>query len=164
MHAVVIGLIAGLGVAVSGAVMRRRDRQSDRSRAIGPDSSGGWRSPRVGLVRLPDGLFQAPELQGDEREVQRWPASHRARVLVRGGILVLTDRRVLFEPHKLDRALFTKSWSAALPAISDVNHDDVGVLSSGRGRRLRITVDDRADRFLIEDSGAVAAQIDKARQ
>jgi hypothetical protein len=173
VHVWVIGLIAGIVVPVALSIASWRLDRSRRGAAgaghpmpcpVKRDdygSPGSWQPPRVQLVRLPRSMFRQPLLDVGEQERRRWNASH-VQGLTRGGVLVMTDRRLMFEPHKLDRALFAKPWSTALSGIRTIDVG-AGILASGHGRRLHIDTG-TDERFLVEDPESVARQIDQARR
>ncbi|HVV49150.1 MAG TPA: hypothetical protein VHO06_05795 [Polyangia bacterium] len=103
-------------------------------------------------VREPE--FEEGEEVRREFRANRW--QHRIRAV--GGRLYLTDRRLIFVPHKFDSKLGGRRWSARLQDLE-------GSSPGGGPRTIRVEVHDGRDqRFVIPDRTETAAVIDEAIQ
>lgn len=65
--------------------------------------------------------FRNPDILLGERILYRAAANHLINLVeMRGGRIVVTDRRVLFEPNRLDRLTGGRPWVVESRAIRDV--------------------------------------------
>jgi hypothetical protein len=110
-------------------------------------------------------FFRDPVLRPDEHVVTEWLANRSVGAFARGGKLVLTDQRVLFEPHQLDRVLLAKPWEADLKAVDNVGtqQPNGAPFNGGLRERLTLTVEGRTHLFVVGNVHRVATQIDLAR-
>jgi hypothetical protein len=101
-------------------------------------------------------------LEEGEVVILQIPANHSEGSTARGGKLWLTDRRLLFLPHGLDRALGAGSVEIPLSDITFVGKEPAGggLLSGGLRDRLRVeAVDGSHFLFVVNRLDEVIAQI-----
>jgi hypothetical protein len=85
-----------------------------------------------------------------------------------GGRLVLTDRRLLFAPHRFDAALAGSWWEAELDQVSSVGVERRGsahkaLLGGGLRRRLRVQTEAGEDElFLVNKLDQVLESLTEA--
>jgi len=85
-----------------------------------------------------------------------------------GGKLVLTDRRLLFAPHAVDRATGGTAWITPLADVDEAGQAprDVSLgsmFSGGLAKRLRVTTSGGDEEFfVVRNVAEVAAQIMEA--
>ncbi len=86
-------------------------------------------------------------------------ANHSVGWRAVGGKLVVTDRRLVFRPNRVDRGLGGKVWTAPLGAILEVGRKPptFGLFNGGLRSRLRIVTSDGAEHLFVVDG--LAAQI-----
>jgi hypothetical protein len=71
-----------------------------------------------------------------------------------GGHLLLTDQRVVFYPHGLDRATGGKSWECELTAISGVRMSASGFNPFNGSLRPRLQIDgDGTTEYFVVNKG-----------
>ena len=103
-----------------------------------------------------------PELEEGERVLFESRASWSRRGVARGGTLVLTDRRLLFEPNSMEASigLLPSSWPRSALREVAVARRGWGLLSGALRRRLRVTLGDgTAVLFVIGDVDAAARHL-----
>jgi hypothetical protein len=87
-------------------------------------------------------------------EEVRWKA-YANRVLsdstTAGGRLFVTDRRVLFQPNRVDRRLGRKAWESPLEAVTEVETvgRDARLFAGGPRKRLGIKNTDGEEVFVV---------------
>jgi len=97
-------------------------------------------------------LVPRPVLDPGETISFKKATNHREGVIARGGYLFMTQKRLYFEPHRLDRMLKGKSWKCDLCRIVDVDISprDANVFAGGQRKRLRILLaDGSAEQFVV---------------
>lgn len=96
--------------------------------------------------------FAQPKLGVDEaicwqssagRSLNRWITS--------GGRLLVTDRRILFQPNRLDSATGKKPWECPLSAVTGIEpvNRDPTVLAGGLRKRLGIKTTRGNEAFVV---------------
>ena len=71
--------------------------------------------------------FRDPDIASDEHVLFRAATNRLISIAeMRGGRLVVTDRRVLFEPNRLDRLTGSKPWVVDSRAIREVTSEPGG--------------------------------------
>ena len=104
-------------------------------------------------------------LETGEAVVLSIAANHSVGATTRGGKLWLTNKRLVFAPHALDRGLGASSVSIPLSQIKDVGKEAAGcsplkIFSGGIRSRLRIeTVEGKVYLFVVNGLERVVAQI-----
>jgi hypothetical protein len=100
--------------------------------------------------------FWLAQLKLETGETIRWKSSAgRAlnRWITSGGALVVTDRRVLFQPNRFDTATGKKPWECPLGSI--VGIEAVGrepaVAAGGSRRRLGIKTSSGVEIFVVNN-------------
>lgn len=105
-----------------------------------------------------------PSLLPGEREIATYRANRTQGWRAVGGHLLLSDRRVLFYPHKFDSSTGGRPWECALAEI-------VAVGLAGRGsnpfngsmrRRLRIDRPASVDYFVVNKGEVIVDAIRQA--
>jgi hypothetical protein len=94
------------------------------------------------------------KLEADE-EI-RWQSSAGRslnRWITSGGQLVVTDRRVLFQPNRFDAATGKKPWECSLASVTgfETVGRDLTVLAGGLRKRLGIRTSDGVKIFVVND-------------
>jgi hypothetical protein len=89
--------------------------------------------------------FRDPDITTDERVLFRATANRLVNITeMRGGRLVVTDRRVLFEPNRLDRITGGRSWGVDSHMIREVIPQQGGMEGIARfglpGKRPHLVV------------------------
>ena len=105
-----------------------------------------------------------PVLESDEREVATYRANRSQGSRAVGGHLLLTDRRLIFYPHKVDRATGGNAWECRLTALTDVGLSERGrnPFDGSLRRRLKVGHGGSLDLFVVNKAEAVAAAIRSA--
>jgi hypothetical protein len=105
-----------------------------------------------------------PALEPNEREIATYRANRTQGSRAIGGHLLLTDRRVVFYPHKVDSATGARNWESALESISDVSMSDRGrnPLNGSLRRRLKISCRDVNEHFVVSNGAAIVEAIQQA--
>ena len=104
-------------------------------------------------------------LQGEEVIALRVFANHTEGYTARGGRLWLTDKRLVFHPHALDKGLGARSVDIPLSQITGVGKEPAGCgpgawFSGGLRARLRIETSDGSKHlFVVNGLDSVIAQI-----
>lgn len=92
-------------------------------------------------------------LEPGERVLDGWFANHTQHAQrATGGRMWLTDRRLHFEPHGVDRALAGKTWSVPLREIAEVGTTPVDLrhfFGGGLRRRLRVVLRDGSEWYFV---------------
>ena len=92
-------------------------------------------------------------LEPGEQVRETWLANHTQHAQrATGGRLYLTDRRLVFEPHAVDRALDGKVWSVPLRIVTGVDRSERDLshfFGGGLRRRLRVRLDDGSEWFFV---------------
>lgn len=102
-----------------------------------------------------------PALMPDEHEIETYRANRSQGSRAVGGHLLLTDRRVLFYPHKLDSGTGGKNWERDLVSITSVGLSERGhnPFSGSMRRRLKIECDGATDFFVVNKAESIATAI-----
>ncbi len=101
------------------------------------------------------GLWLAqPKLEADE--AIRWQSSAGRslnRWITSGGKLVVTNRRVLFQPNRFDAVTGKKPWECPLASVTgfEAVDRDLTVLAGGMRKRLGIQTSDGVKIFVVND-------------
>jgi hypothetical protein len=87
------------------------------------------------------------------RSLNRW--------ITAGGRLVVTDRRVLFQPNRFDAATGKKPWDCPLAYVAGLAtlDRDFTVLAGGVRKRLEIRTRDGAEAFVLNDPEKKAMEL-----
>lgn len=99
------------------------------------------------------GLWVAqPKLEAAE-EI-RWKSSAGRslnRWITSGGQLVVTNRRVMFQPNRFDMVIGRRPWKCPLASVTgfEAVDRDLTVLAGGIRERLRIQTTDGAETFVV---------------
>jgi hypothetical protein len=104
----------------------------------------------------------APKL--DPGEVQVWSrvANHVQGAKAAGGTLVVTDRRIVFEPSRIDKLTGAERWSCPRGAVSAVEAIDKDLLTPSAGglrRRLGLRVNDWQAVFVVNKLDATMQEL-----
>lgn len=90
-------------------------------------------------------FFKPAQLAGDETLIWKKLANRTQGARAVGGRLFLTDRRLMFQPNRIDAVLRGRAWSTPLTLIERVGYEDPdgslfsgGLFSGGLRTRLRI--------------------------
>ncbi len=106
---------------------------------------------------------EAARLAPGEREIVRTLANQTVSAWrAIGGELVVTDRRVMFRPNRVDRALGGRVWVVPLAELVDVakKPPNFAPFSGGLRSRLRLRTRDGVDHlFVVNGLGALVARI-----
>lgn len=103
-------------------------------------------------------IVRSPPLAVGEIVQSTFAANMAQESRVVGGRLFVSNKRLIFEPHRLDRWTGGEAWSSNLDDIAEVqiegrsgSLDSKGIPTALR-RRLRISeVDGRSSLFLVHD-------------
>jgi hypothetical protein len=100
--------------------------------------------------------FWLEQLKLESGETIRWKSSAgRAmnRWITSGGRLVVTDRRVLFQPNRFDIATGKKPWECPLGSIVDIEAigRELAVAAGGSRRRLGIKTSSGVEIFVVNN-------------
>lgn len=103
-----------------------------------------------------------PKLQVGE--VIAWESSAgRAlnRWITSGGRLVVTNRRVVFQPNRFDAMTGKRTWECSLSSVDGVQvvDRDLTVLAGGVRKRLGIQTTEGLELFVVDDATAKAAEL-----
>jgi hypothetical protein len=106
------------------------------------------------------------EVHDSESLIVRRRANRRVGQRALGGHLYLTDQRLVFEPHQIDR-LLSRDGFLDVPlgsvAAVDVAPPGSGFFDGSRRRRLRVRqMDESEDLFVVSSPDDLAAQIARA--
>ena len=110
-------------------------------------------------------FFKSPDVHAPEKVHWKKVANRTQGNRAVGGRLFLTERRLIFEPNRLDAATKGRSWSAPLKSIAGVGKDaPTGSLISGGVRtRLRLDLDDgHSEYFVVNGVHHVVEIIERA--
>jgi hypothetical protein len=102
-----------------------------------------------------------PVLNPDEQEIGTYRANRSQGTRAVGGHLLLTDQRVLFYPHGLDRSSGGKGWTCDLASITSVALTERGrnPFDGSMRRRLKIECDRGTEMFVVNKAETIAAAI-----
>ncbi|HWK91412.1 MAG TPA: hypothetical protein VNR17_04030 [Luteimicrobium sp.] len=106
-----------------------------------------------------------PPLLDDEAVVRQARATWSRRGIGRGGTLVLTPARVVFEPNtfEADIGLRRRVWLLTEVRRAGLASRRPTLFDGGLRRRLALlTADGRTERFVVAEPAAFAAEIDRA--
>lgn len=97
-------------------------------------------------------LNTRPKLEPNEGV--RWKSAANRVIspqMTSGGQLVVTDRRVLFQPNRFDAVIGRKPWECPIDAVAGVGTvgRDKAVLAGGLRERLRIETADGVEVFVV---------------
>lgn len=118
-----------------------------------------------------DWWVKSPDFHDDERVVESVRANHSQSIgRAVGGKLFVTDRRLVFVPHRVDAVLGGTPVRVDLDAIATVTTESRGgrgivdtLFGGGLRERLRVeTVDDAVELFVVSDLPAVVETIEDA--
>lgn len=110
-------------------------------------------------------LFNGPLLHGDEEIVASCVAQHVQRGIARGGMLFLSNKRLIFLPNRAEALIGGCPWSADLPNVAKIGRDRpslslFGLANGGWHERLLIKmVTGTTEYFVISDLGRIEAQL-----
>lgn len=100
--------------------------------------------------------------------MHRWVANHtQSRHRATGGHLYLTDRRLLFEPHRFDASLGGDVVSLPLRDLTDVGRtgrDLRHFFGGGLRRRLAVATRHRTHLFVVNGMNDKIEQIQEGRR
>ena len=101
------------------------------------------------------GLWLA-QLKLEADEAIRWQSSAGRslnRWITSGGQLVVTNRRVLFQPNRFDTVTGKKPWECPLASVMgfETVGRDLTVLAGGMRKRLGIQTSDGVKIFVVND-------------
>ncbi len=87
-------------------------------------------------------------------ETLRWKALANRVVspkVTSGGRLVVTDRRVFFQPNRFDTALGRKLWECPLDAVTGIETvgRDAAIFAGGTRKRLGVQTADGEEVFVV---------------
>ena len=102
-----------------------------------------------------------PRLLSGEAVVKKWRANQtRGRTAV-GGTLCLTNQRMIFLPHGLERILGRKQWACDIADLSDATVADreAKPFSGGLRRRLMLSGHSGDEYFVINRVDEVPSSI-----
>lgn len=118
-------------------------------------------------MSLEDWWVPKAELEAGETSTATWMANFTASSWSAvGGKLELTDRRLIFRPGRVDRALGSKAWSVPLTAVTELGRvkRTWNPWNGGLRTRLRVTTrDGAAHLFVVNGLDRVIAAIEQAR-
>ena len=105
-----------------------------------------------------------PALNPSERALGTYRANRTQGSRSVGGHLLLTDQRVLFDPHKLDSATGGTAWECSLTSITGVGMAARGSnpFNGSLRRRLRIACGESAEHFVVNKGHAIVSAIQQA--
>lgn len=107
------------------------------------------------------------QLGAGETLLERWGANRtQSNQRAVGGHLYLTDRRLLFEPHRFDASLSGRGASVPLRDISDVirvPRDLKHFFGGGLRARLGVVTARGTDLFVVNDLGSKIQRIQEER-
>lgn len=102
--------------------------------------------------------------QPDENLTWERRANHVAGMRAVGGMLALTDKRLVFEPNGVDKATGGKSWEAHVSQLAGAEvagRDFTGLFNGGIRKRLRLKFSGGSEElFVIGDVEQVANELD----
>jgi hypothetical protein len=110
-------------------------------------------------------FFKSPDVHDPEKIRWKKFANRTQGNPAVGGRLYLTDRRLIFEPNRIDAATKGRPWSASLDSIEGVGTDSPNgnLFSGGVRTRLRLDLDDgRSEYFVVNGVQDVIEVIEKA--
>ena len=115
--------------------------------------------------------FREPAVASDERVLFRATANRLINVgEMRGGRLVVTDRRVIFEPNRLDRLVGAEPWVVESHAIRDAvsapgGKEGVAKFGlAGKRPHLALLADGvQPGVFAVRDTDGLRAAVDTSR-
>lgn len=93
-----------------------------------------------------------PRLEKDETIRWQSPAGRSlSRWITSGGRLIVTNRRVLFQPNRFDKLTGKTRWDCPLSSVTEfeVVDRDPTVLAGGLRKRLRIQTQDDHEIFIL---------------
>lgn len=101
------------------------------------------------------------DLDADETVAFKRRANWSRRGIARGGTLLLTDRRLIFQPNSMEKGfgLAVAAWDRSAIAAVGVAGRTFSLLSGGLRRRLSVTVGGTQELFVIGDVDAVAEEL-----
>jgi hypothetical protein len=108
-------------------------------------------------------LVSSPSLS--DGETVRWSLSaNRAERwwYASGGKLFVTDRRILFQPNRLDSLFGKQTWECPLSRvkkIEGVDRSGTEALAGGSRRRLAIGTPEGVELFVVRDSSRTALKL-----
>lgn len=109
------------------------------------------------------GVF-LPKLELREGEKAIWEAwaNHVRRAVAVGGVLAVTDERLLFQPNRIERWLRRKTWNCprdSVVGIEAIARDWKAVLGGGVRRRLAIQTTTGVEIFVVSDVDRRVAEL-----
>ena len=105
-----------------------------------------------------------PALRPNERELATYRANRSQGLRAVGGHLLLTDQRVVFYPHGLDRATGGKGWECELSSLSIVCMSARGFNPFNGSLRPRLQIDGNGvtEYFVVNNGFAIVDEIKRA--
>lgn len=103
-------------------------------------------------------LFDKPQLDPGEAVVWEAKVNRTQGRWARGGKLVLTDRRLIFEPHKFERRIGAQRWSCSLADVVALGAKERGLhpISGALRRRLSVRTPTSEELFVIDPALALS--------
>lgn len=104
-------------------------------------------------------------MRPNERELATYRANRSLGFRTLGGDLVLTDQRVIFDPHVADSAAAGKRWACELTSITNVLMSARGFnpLNGSLLPRLQIDADGASEYFVVREGFAIVDAIRQAK-
>lgn len=106
--------------------------------------------------------WPAPELEADEQARFTIRGSWSRKGIARGGSLILTDRRLIFEPNTTEAKIGLRpvSWACQSIAEVDVAPRGFNPISGAWRRRLRVVFADGTDAlFVVRSVDSISSQV-----
>jgi hypothetical protein len=109
------------------------------------------------------GLWLAqPKLEADE--TIRWQSSAGRslnRWITSGGKLMVTNRRVLFQPNRFDTVTGKKPWECPVASVTgfETVDRDLAVLAGGMRERLGVQTVDGTEIFVVNNLGKKVVEL-----
>ncbi len=109
------------------------------------------------------GIF-IPKLDLRAEETLRWKswANHARGPLSVGGVLAVTDRRVFFQPNRIESGIRRKPWECPADAVVEVESTDrkpTSWFAGGARRRLEIRTADATEIFVVNKVDRKVAEL-----
>jgi len=106
--------------------------------------------------------LKQPKLEeGEAIRWQAWANRSLNRWIAAGGMLVVTNRRVLFRPNRVEMAIGKKQWECPIASLAEVEvvDRDFTVPAGGMRRRLGIRTSGGVELFVVNDVETKAIEL-----
>jgi hypothetical protein len=106
--------------------------------------------------------FVEPNLLQGEEIRRRYAANRASTWKSVGGQLLVTNLRIIFQPHRVDALFHAQPWSGRLRDVAsvDVAAKKLSAKEMGVRNRLQITLQDgHQEKFLVRDLDQVVAEL-----